>query len=127
MALSGAVGNQTQTIVVRAMATGRIEGMAWRILRRQLIVGSIMGLVAGVLATGLVALVQHNLMLGISVGISLLVSMTISSAIGVLVPISFKRIGVDPALTVPSISTLNDIMGTFIYLSLATYLFLRIG
>ena len=127
MALSGAVGNQTQTIVVRAMAIGRIEGMAWRILRRQLVVGSIMGLVAGVLATSLVTLVQQNPMLGISVGLSLLVSMTISSAIGVLVPISFKRIGVDPALTVPSIATLNDIMGTFIYLSLATYLFLRIG
>ncbi len=127
MALSGAVGNQTQTIIVRAMATGRMEGMAWRILKRQLGVGSIMGLVAGALATGLVTLVQQNPMLGVSVGISLLVSMTISSVIGVLVPISFKKIGVDPALTVPSIATLNDIMGTFIYLSLATYLFLRIG
>jgi len=104
-----------------------MEGMAWRILKRQLGVGSIMGLVAGALATGLVVLVQQNPMLGISVGFSLLVSMTISSVIGVLVPISSKRIGVDPALTVPSIATLNDIMGTFIYLSLATYLFLRIG
>ncbi len=127
MALTGAVGNQTQTIIVRGMATGRMEGMAWRILRRQLGVGSIMGLVAGALAMGLVILVQKNVMLGATVGVSLLVSMSISSAIGVLVPISFRRVGVDPALTVPSIATLSDITGTFIYLSLATYLFLQMG
>ena len=127
MALAGAVGNQTQTIIVRAMATGRMEGMAWRILKRQLGVGSIMGLVGGVLATGLVTLVQHNLLLGASVGVSLFLSMTISSVIGVLVPVFSKRLGVDPAFTVPSIATLNDIMGTFIYLSLATCLLVRIS
>ncbi len=122
MALSGAVGNQTQTIIVRAMATGRMEGMAWKILRRQLSVGAIMGLAAGALACLLVMVVQHDQLLGLSVGLSLLVSMSISAAIGVLVPISAKKVGVDPALTVPSIATLNDIMGTLIYLSLATYL-----
>ena len=126
MALAGAVGNQTQTIIVRAMATGRMEGMAWRILKRQLGVGGIMGLVAGVLATGLVALVQHNLLMGVAVGVSLLVSMTLSSVIGVLVPVFAKKMGVDPAFTVPSIATLNDIMGTFIYLTLATYLLVRL-
>jgi len=127
MALSGAVGNQTQTIIVRAMATGRMEGMAWKILRRQLSVGAIMGLAAGTLAWAMVMVVQHNYLLGLSVGISLLVSMSISSVIGVAVPMAANKIGVDPALTVPSIATLNDIMGTFIYLTLATYLLMSAG
>ncbi len=122
MALSGAVGNQTQTIIVRAMATGRMEGMAWKILRRQLSVGALMGLAAGTLACVMVMVVQHNHLLGISVGVSLLISMSISAVIGVVVPTMAKKMGVDPALTVPSIATLNDIMGTLIYLSLATYL-----
>jgi magnesium transporter len=126
MALSGAVGNQTQTIIVRAMATGRMEGMAWKILRRQLSVGAIMGLAAGALAFLLVFVVQHNQILGLSVGLSLLISMSISAVIGVVVPVISKKIGVDPALTVPSIATLNDIMGTLIYLSLVTYLLVTV-
>jgi len=54
------------------------------------------------------------------------VSMSISAVIGVVVPILSKKIGVDPALTVPSIATLNDIMGTLIYLSMATYLLVTV-
>jgi magnesium transporter len=125
MALAGAVGNQTHTIIVRAMAMGRTEGIIGRILKRQLGVGSLLGVIAGVLAMALVSVAQGSLLLGSAVGVSLFVSMSVSSLLGVLVPIFFKKLNVDPAVTVPSISTLNDVMGTFIYLTLATYLLTR--
>ena len=127
MALGGNVGNQSQTIVNRALATGRIdEENPWRVLFRQIGVGLIMGLISGVIAALGVSLVQKNHTLALVVGVSLLVSMTLSAFVGAVTPVIFKKLNVDPAVSSgPFITTFNDIAGTAIYLTLATILLLK--
>ncbi len=129
MALGGNVGNQSQTIVNRALATGRIdEDNPWRVLARQIGVGFIMGLTAGSVAFALITAIMRNYLLGGIVAVSLLVSMTISAFVGATIPVVFKKLNIDPAVSSgPFITTFNDISGTFIYLTFATIMLIKMG
>ena len=59
--------------------------------------------------------------------LSIFVVINNAAIIGALVPLTFKRLNIDPALAAaPFISTANDILGIFIYLSITTFV-LRMG
>ncbi len=128
MALGGNVGNQSQTIVNRALATGRIdEDNPWIVLTRQIGVGLIMGLISGLVAFVIISLLIKDHTLGLIVGASLLASMTVSAFVGAVIPVIFKRLNIDPAVSSgPFITTFNDVSGTFIYLTLATIMLVKL-
>jgi magnesium transporter len=123
-AMGGNIGLQTSTIMVRGMATGRIElADIWKVFFKELRVGALMGFICGFIV-GVVAELWHgNLMLGVVVGVSMFIAITVAAAMGTLVPVLLKRLGVDPAISAgPFVTTANDITGLVIYLSLATTL-----
>jgi magnesium transporter len=124
MALGGNVGNQSQTIVVRGLATERIDIMGiWGVVARQIRVGLIMGVIAGVVVVFGSLFLHINRILSVIVGISIFVSVTFSTAVGALMPFLFKKINVDPAVAAgPFITNFNDIMGIFFYLTFAVTL-----
>ncbi len=124
MALGGNVGNQSQTIVVRGLATERIDMMRiWGVIARQIRVGLIMGLIAGVVVSFGTIILHINQTLSIIVGIAIFVSITFSTAVGAFMPFLFKKLNVDPAVAAgPFITNFNDIMGILFYLGLAVYL-----
>ncbi|WP_305043186.1 magnesium transporter [Geoalkalibacter sp.] len=120
--MGGNVGGQSATIVVRGFATGRIDFSTLRqVFFKELRVGLIMGTVCG-LVVGLVALVWHgNPFLGLVVGLAMVSAMTVAASTGVLAPTFFKKIGVDPAIaSSPFVQTANDITGILIYFGTAT-------
>ncbi len=127
MALAGNVGNQSQTIVVRSLATGRIEAeRPWKVVVRQIGVGFIMGIIAGTIAALLVYVLQKQLLLSVTIGLSILASMVITATVGTLTPLIFKKLNIDPALpSGPFITTFSDILANFIYLSLATIIIIE--
>ncbi len=129
MALAGNVGNQSQTIVVRSLATGRIDiEKPWKVVVRQIGVGFIMGIIAGAVAAVAVYVLQWDHRLSLVIGLSILVSMVITASVGTLTPLFFKKFNIDPALpSGPFITTFSDILANFIYLSLATLLLLNFG
>ena len=50
------------------------------------------------------------------IGISLFVSMVVASLDGTLIPIIFKKVGIDPAVASgPLITTINDLLSVFVY------------
>ncbi len=62
-------------------------------------------------------------MIGVIVGLSMCANMFTAATIGTIVPITFKKIGVDPAIaSAPFITTIVDITGLTIYFTLATIL-----
>jgi magnesium transporter len=124
--MGGNVGGQSATIVVRGFATGRVDfSILRKVFFREMRVGLIMGSVCG-LVIGLVALVwHHNPYLGVVVAIAMVTAMTVAASMGVLAPSFFKKIGIDPAIaSSPFVQTANDITGILIYFGTAT-LFLR--
>lgn len=126
MGMGGNSGTQTSTITVRGLATGRLEltgGRIGRYLWQQLKVGVLLGLATGLVA-GLAALVlHHNPMYSVVVGTAMLCAIVVASLNGVLIPLLFERIGVDPAVAAgPLVTTSNDITGILIYFGLASLL-----
>jgi len=123
MALGGNVGNQSQTIVVRGLATGKIiETERLKIMFKQIRIGMAMGSIAG-LVIGVLSLFfsGHQNMLSLIVGLSLFLSITISGVMGATIPFILKKFNIDPALAAgPFITNFNDVLSIFIYLGLAT-------
>lgn len=71
---------------------------------------------------------MRDVKLGMVVGISMITNMLTAATIGTIVPIVFKKLGVDPAVaSAPFISTTLDITGITIYFSLTTMLLLKIS
>ncbi len=121
MGMGGNVGMQSAAIVVRGLATGRIDlNLIWKTFRREVCIGLVMGGVCGTLL-GLVAFLLHwNVMLGGVVGISLFAAISVAATMGTLMPIVFRKLAIDPAIASgPFVTTANDITGILIYFSLA--------
>jgi magnesium transporter len=122
--MGGNVGTQSSTLTVRGLATGQIEGREALItVLKESLVGMSIGAACG-LIVGLVAyLWQGSLALGLVVGLALLGNMTTAAAMGTLVPLFFRQVGIDPAVaSAPFISTSIDITGLLIYSFLASAL-----
>lgn len=121
MAMTGNVGSQTAMIVTRGMAIGRVDfGMLGRTFLREVSVGIIMGTAAGVIV-GLFALLKIGTpILGIAIGMSMICTMGSASFVGALAPMTFKRLGIDPAIAAgPLVTTFCDLIGISIYLVVA--------
>jgi magnesium transporter len=120
--MSGTAGMQAVAVSVRDLALQRILPRDYlRVLRYEVSVGFLNGLMLGTIV-GLVAFLLKGIpMLGVLVAISLWVNTIISVIVGGVIPLGLKRLGFDPALASgPILTTITDMMGFFILLSLAT-------
>ena len=122
--MGGNVGTQSATIAVRGLAIGQIDtDDVFRVALRETVIGVMLGLINGLIVAVVAAIWQHSAVLGLIVGLSMLGNMTTAALMGTLVPICFKKIGVDPAVaSAPFITASIDITGLLIYSSLATLL-----
>jgi len=122
--MGGNVGTQSSTLTVRGLATGSLDlDSLWPVVVREGLVGVALGVFFGFMVGGIAAGWQQNLMLGLVVGLAMLGNMTTAAVMGTLVPMLFKRLGIDPAVaSAPFISASIDITGLLIYANLATLL-----
>lgn len=120
--MGGNVGTQSSTITVRNIATHAIEGVGiFKTLIHEISVGIFVGIVCSLLVAVAAYFMHAEYHIAIIVGISMWANMTTASAIGTIVPLVFKKIGVDPAVaSAPFITTTIDLTGLTIYFSLAT-------
>ncbi|OEC45008.1 magnesium transporter [Pseudomonas sp. 1D4] len=120
--IGGNSGNQTITMIVRAMALDQLSpGNTSRLLRKELGVGLVNGLVWG----GVIGVVAFYLYGSWSLGVVMTAAMTLNlllaALMGVLIPMTLARIGRDPAMgSSVMITAMTDSGGFFIFLGLAT-------
>jgi len=135
MGMGGNLGSQTSTIAVRGMATGRIEASRDRsrsFVWQQVKVGAILGVACAALAAigayVLEAYIKNGsevelLPYAAVVGVSLFAAMVLASLNGAMIPLIFRRLGIDPAVASgPLVTTSNDLTGIIIYFGLASLL-----
>ncbi|MEJ2157220.1 MAG: magnesium transporter [Desulfobacteraceae bacterium] len=124
MGMGGNIGTQSSTIVVRGLATGRLNVRdIWRVVLKELCTGLILGAVYGILIAAVAQVSYDTLMLAISVGLALMTSMTLAALVGSFVPMVMARLNIDPAVsTGPFVTTAVDIISVFFYFVLATTL-----
>tara|TARA_B110000008_G_scaffold253144_1_gene268212 strand:+ start:189 stop:1559 length:1371 start_codon:yes stop_codon:yes gene_type:complete len=121
--MGGNIGTQSSTIIVRGMATGRIElGNEVKIVLKELRVGLILGGLYG-LMLGLFAkfrFLESDPLLGVVVGLSICCSMVLAAAVGTFTPLALRKIDIDPAIaTGPFVTTSIDILGVLLYFFIA--------
>ncbi|MCP1620881.1 magnesium transporter [Pseudomonas sp. SLBN-26] len=120
--IGGNSGNQTITMIVRAMALDQLSpGNTSRLLRKELGVGLVNGLVWG----GVIGVVAFYLYGSWSLGLVMTAAMTLNlllaALMGVLIPMTLARVGRDPAMgSSVMITAMTDSGGFFIFLGLAT-------
>ncbi len=120
--MGGNVGTQSSTITVRNIATHVIEGTGiFRTLVHEISVGLFVGIVCSTMVGFAAIIMNADFHIAIIVGIAMWANMTTAATIGTIVPLVFKKIGVDPAVaSAPFITTTIDLTGLTIYFSLAT-------
>jgi len=121
-AMGGNVGLQSSTLVIRGLATGRIElSDVRKVFLREVTIGLLIGLLCGVVGLAVASVMHINLTLGLVVGVAMLCALVVSTTTATITPVVLQRYGIDPAIAAgPFVTTANDITGCAIYLSLAT-------
>ncbi|HDP67291.1 MAG TPA: magnesium transporter [Candidatus Marinimicrobia bacterium] len=128
--MGGNVGSQSSTIIVRGLATGRINfQQIFKVLIGQIIIGFLLGIAFGILLTLFSNIfyraTENILLIGSVIGVSLCCELIIAAMLGTLVPMLLQRINVDPAVaTSPIVTTSLDITGILVYFSIASLLLL---
>jgi magnesium transporter len=123
-ATGGNVGVQSSAIVVQSLAKGNDHfGSIMQKLLKEGLVGLLNGILLSLLIYG-IAFVFASSTLGFVVSISLLVVVIFAAIIGTLIPLLLHKNNIDPALaTGPFITTLNDVLGLFIYFTVGMLLY----
>jgi magnesium transporter len=124
-AMAGNVGIQSSAIIVQGIASNSL-GLESTI--RKLGKEVIVALMNGLILAGILFLynffINHNLALTFTVSSSLLVVIMFAALFGTMIPLFLNRLKIDPALaTGPFITTMNDIMGLFIYFLMGRILY----
>jgi magnesium transporter len=124
MGMGGNIGIQSSTIVVRGIATGRINIRdLWSVVSKELSIGIILGVFYGILLGTLVQFQFSIDALAISVAIGVLSSMSVAALVGSFMPMMFARMHIDPAVaTGPFVTSSIDILSVLIYFQVATIL-----
>jgi magnesium transporter len=123
--MGGNAGTQTMTVAVRALATRDLSSVnAWRVVRRELMVGVLNGLIFAVI-TGVIAAAWFGLAhLGFVIALAILTVLTSAALGGILIPLLLTRLGVDPAVSSgPFVITSADVIAFFSFLGIATLWF----
>ena len=120
--IGGNSGNQTTTLIVRALALGHVRpANARRLLAKELGIsvlnGVVWGGVLGLIAFGL----YRNAALGGVMALAMLLNLVVAALAGIFIPLAMERFGRDPAVGSSVFLTfVTDSMGFFIFLGLAT-------
>jgi magnesium transporter len=131
----GNTGSQASTLIIQAMAVGEITvANWWRVIRREIIQGMMLGTVLGILGFARVMIWSkilpnvyglHAMRIAFTVGFSLIGVVLWGTLTGSMLPLILKRLGADPAVSsAPFVATLVDVTGLIIYFSVA-YIFLQ--
>ena len=120
--IGGNSGNQTTTLIVRALALGQVSAYnARRLLVKELGISALNGVVwGGVLGIAAWAL-YRNVALGGVMALAMLLNLVVAALAGIFIPLAMERFGRDPAVGSSVFLTfVTDSMGFFIFLGLAT-------
>jgi magnesium transporter len=125
----GNSGSQAATLMVRALAVGDVGLADWfRVMRRELLAGLLLGLVLGTIGFLRIALWSrfttlydpHPILVASTVALSLVGVVMWGTLSGSMLPFLLKRLGLDPATSsAPFVATLVDVTGLVIYFTVA--------
>ncbi|HRD72529.1 MAG: magnesium transporter [Xanthomonadales bacterium] len=125
--MGGNAGTQVLALMVRGLALGQVGASNAKVLLwKEVRVALLNGLTLGALLAGVVWLWFKDLPLSLVIYAALIMNLLFASLAGVLVPLTLRRLGFDPALASGIfLTTVTDVMGFFVFLGLGTLILLH--
>lgn len=119
--MGGNTGTQTVSIIIRNIAMGKVDLKdAFHLIKKQILVGMINGAVIGIVTGIIICIIYGNIYLGIIIFVAMIANLVISGICGTLIPLILRKLKIDPALSSSIfLTTVTDVLGFFIFLSLA--------
>ena len=125
--MGGNAGMQTLAVTIRAIATKELSASNFnRVVGKEFIIGVLNGIIFAIITAVIVQLWFKELNLSLLIGVSMILNMTVAGLFGILVPVSLKKINIDPALASSVfVTTITDVIGFLSFLGLGSYYFLN--
>lgn len=124
--MGGVAGTQTLTVVIRGMALGQIgrHNRRW-LLSRELRLGALNGALWAAVVAAATYLWFGELRLAVIIAAAMIINLIVAGAAGALLPMTLKRLHIDPALAGGvTLTTVTDVVGFAAFLGLASWLYL---
>ncbi|MEO7320733.1 MAG: magnesium transporter [Nitrosospira sp.] len=120
--IGGNSGNQTITMIVRALALGQLNpGNARKLFAKEIGVSAVNGLVWGSVVGLFAFFIYRSVPLSLVMTLAMMLNLLLAALLGVLIPLTLHRLGRDPAAgSSVMITAVTDSGGFFIFLGLAT-------
>jgi magnesium transporter len=120
--IGGNSGNQTITMIVRALALGQVQyANARKLLLKEIGVAVLNGLIWGSVIGLIAFFLYHNLALSAVMTGAMALNLLLAASVGVLIPLMMHKLGRDPAVgSSVMITAITDSGGFFIFLGMAT-------
>lgn len=120
--MGGNAGTQTLAVAVRGIATKELTAAnAWRVIGKELLVGSINGILFGITMIAIIVYWYHDVKLGLIMAAAMVFNLAAAGFSGAIIPIWLNRMGFDPAHSgAVFLTTVTDVVGFFAFLGLAT-------
>lgn len=129
MGVSGNVGAQSSALIIRGIATGKVNVAALgRYILKETVIGAFLGVVCGLLAGVAAYFWQGSMVLGFVVGVSIFLSVIFAAIFGATIPLFFRWMKIDPAIAGgPIVLAVNDLTGVLIFFGVASALLAQFG
>lgn len=120
--VGGNSGNQTITMIVRAIALGQVShDSTLKLIGKEIGVSLVNGVVWGSIVGLFTYIIYQNIPLGLVMALAMVLNLLLAALVGVLIPLTRKKMGRDPAIgSSVMITAVTDSGGFFIFLGLAT-------
>ena len=125
--MGGNAGMQTLAVTIRAIAKKELSSNNFnRVVGKEFIIGILNGIIFAIITAIIVQLWFKEFNLSLLIGISMILNMIVAGLFGILVPVSLKKINVDPALASSVfVTTITDVIGFLSFLGLGSFYFLN--
>ena len=125
--MGGNAGMQTLAVTIRAIATKELSsGNFNRVVGKEFLIGILNGFIFAIITATIVQLWFKEFNLSMLIAISMILNMIVAGLFGILVPVSLKKLNIDPALASSVfVTTITDVIGFLSFLGLGSYFFLN--
>jgi len=114
-------------VTIRGIATNDLtESNFLKIVLKEFNIGVLNGIIFAVITAVIVHLWFKEISLSLLIGVSMILNMIVAGLFGILVPVSLKKMNIDPALASSVfVTTITDVIGFLSFLGLGSYYFLN--
>jgi len=124
--MGGNAGMQTLAVTIRAIATKELSSSNInKIIGKEFLIGVLNGIIFAIITAGIIQLWFKQVDLSIIIAASMILNMIVAGLFGILIPVTLKRMNIDPALASSVfVTTVTDVIGFLSFLGIGSLVFL---